>query len=275
MKNVIALILVATLTSGCVAMTRTPPESVVSRLKVIAIVPVEAPPLLLHPDTEADRANMAKLGLTSPEGGSSGTAYLTLPIFCPLCVATSLPLSIAISSIPRPSDTVVMTREQPPQWMPTAGLARIAARLLQRPGSRETFVADGYALLPIADRSVNVFLENWMAPVRRWYNSDEFILEYSQPTPPQSDATLEIGILNYEYFSDILLMQVMVKLSDPTTKRVLGRARNWVTSRGKSLAEMLQDQGQPLRRLIETNGEASLAECLKNLGLLPHSTLPE
>ena len=101
------------------------------------------------------------------------------------------------------------------------------------------------------------------------------MLDYTQLGAPRADAILEVGVSNYEYGDPIapwgqrLVLQVMVKLSDPATKQVLGRARNGAWPRAKPLAEMLQDQGQPLRRLIETTGEALLTQCLKDLGLIP------
>ena len=119
-----------------------------------------------------------------------------------------------------------MTREQPPPWMPTAGLARLAAQLLQRAGTREAFVVAGYAQLPVEDRSVTGNMENWDGPVRPGT---------TRRCPlgvPRADAILEVGVSNYEFGDPIapvrprLVLQVHVKLSDPTTKQVLGRARN-------------------------------------------------
>ena len=43
MRRAIALILVAAMASGCVATHHSPPETVVSGLRAIAVVPIEAP----------------------------------------------------------------------------------------------------------------------------------------------------------------------------------------------------------------------------------------
>jgi hypothetical protein len=274
-RHMIAMLLVATMASGCVAIQRTPTETMVSGLRAVAIVPIEAPPLLLHPRTEADRAAVAAVGLAPPGPGGNPfpyAPYMPLTIFCPLCAAgfaIAMPVTLAASSTPRAREAATMTREQPPPWMPTAGLARIASQLLQRAGRPETFVVEGYAVLPIADRSVNEYLENWMAPVRRWYNAEVSMLDGAQLGAPQVDAILEVGVSNYEYIGSRLILQVMAKLSDPRTKQVLGRARNADSPKAESLALMLQDHGQPLRRLIETTGEALVIQCLKDLGLIP------
>jgi hypothetical protein len=269
MTRMIALMLVAMMASGCVATQRTPTETMLSGLRAIAIVPIEAPPLLVHPSTDADRAAVAAVGLASPGGPKGGGGYILLPILCPLCALVAMPLIYSASSTPREGETATITREQPPPWMPTAGLARLAAQLLQRAGTREAFVVEGYAQLPIEDRSVTGFMENWLAPVRRWYNAEVSMLDYTQLGAPRADAILEVGVSSYEYFGSRLILQVHVKLSDPTTKQVLGRARNGDWPKAKPLAELLQDQGQPLRRLIETTGEALLTQCLQDLGLIP------
>ena len=277
MRHIIALmLLVAVVASGCVAIQRTPTETTVSGLRAIAIVPVEAPPLFLESWTEADRAAVAAAGLALPArqdiGGLYSGWYLLFGAFCgPLCGMVG---EFYASSRPRAGETATMTRAEPPPWMLTAGLARTAAQLLQRAGTREAFVVEGYVQLPIEHRSVNVKqgiveMENWMAPIRRWYNSEVPIIDYTQLGAPRADVILEVGVLGYGYQIIRLLLQVVVKLSDPTTKQVLGRARNLSMTKAEPLAQMLQDQGQPLRRLIETTGEALLTQCLKDLGLIP------
>ena len=39
---------------------------------------------------------------------------------------------------------------------------------------------------------------------------------------------LEVGIVDYQDFGSDVPLQVMVRLVDPVTKQVLGKARNWV-----------------------------------------------
>jgi hypothetical protein len=267
MRRAIALILVVAMAWGCVATQRRPPATAVGGLRTIVVVPVEAPPLLLHPKTDADRAAIAAAGLASPGPGTGiDPGYLVLlPLFG---VAGTALIYGASSSTPRAGEVITIVSESPP-WMPTTGLARIAASALQKEGARKAFVVDGYAQLPVADRSVNVFLENWMAAERRWYNADVSMLDYTQLGVSRPDAIVEVGVVNYEYYADRLVLSVNVKLIDPTTKQVWGRARNFDWPKGEPLPAMLQDHGQPLRRLIETTGEVLLIKCLKDLGLIP------
>ncbi len=199
--------------------------------------------------------------------GCDGGRAAAVVVLLPLVVGTVFIYGVS-SSTPRAGESLTMVSDSTP-WMPTTGLARIAAQALQKEGARGAFVVNGYAQLPVGDRSVNVFLENWMAAERRWYNADVSMLDYTQLRVSRADAILEVGVSNYEYSADRLLLQVTVKLIDPTTKQVLGRARNFDWPKGEPLAAMLQDHGQPLRRLIETTGEVLLTKCLKDLGLIP------
>ena len=257
--------------SGCVAPQRMVPQDTVAKLHTIAVVSIEAPPLLVHTSNEVEHATVSAVGLIPPgPGGSMGIGYIPLPIYCPLCPIVQLSLYFAVSSAPRTGERVVVTRDPPPPWMLTSGLSESAVRHLGRAGTREAFIMHGYGQLPVKDRSVNNFLENWMAPIRRWYNAEESPLDYAVAGTPHADAILEVGVSNYEYaLGDHLFLQVMVKLIDPVTKRVIANTRNAAHPQGLPLAKMLSDQAGPLRRLVETTGESLLVQCLLDLGLVP------
>ncbi len=53
-------------------------------------------------------------------------------------------------------------------------------------------------------------MENWLAPIRAWYNGDISPFDYREFAEQGIDAVLEIGVLNYELVGgDHLLVQVM------------------------------------------------------------------
>lgn len=272
MKRMVLPVVAAVFVSGCVTTQRVPPATVVSTLRTFVVVPIEAPPLLVHPKTDADRAAMSTAGLTSPGNTGGGAAFV--PILSPNPVANAVfatigLLSVIGSSTPSKGDSLILTKEPPAPWMPTASLAVTAAHSLQTPNQRSASVIEGYAQLPIVDRSVNNLMENWYAPVRRWYNADVSTLDYTQASTAQADAVLEVGVINYEYASNRLLLQVMIKLVDPKTQKVIARAREFTMPKGKDLAEMLQNQGQPLRDMVFPAADAMLTKCLQDIALIP------
>ena len=87
---------------------------------------------------------------------------------------------------------------------------------------------------------------------------------------PASDAILQVGVLNYEYFDERLLLQVMVKVIDTKTGRVVGRAHEHSGTKGGSVAVMMRDQGSPMRDLVDASGASLLSRCLQDLGLASH-----
>jgi hypothetical protein len=265
---------VAMMLCGCVSTQQTLSNTAAVQYRAIVVVPVEAPPLLVHPGSDADRTAIKAAYITVPEGG--GGAFVPLMLMPnPLAAVggTAFLASLAVSSFPREGESLVLTSAKPSPWMPTAMLAGTAAQLLQASGAHSASVIQGYAQLPITDRSVNVMMENWYAPIRRWYNSGVSMADYGQ-LPAGTDAVVEIGIINYEYFSNRLLLQVMVKVVDPKTQRIVARSREGKAPKGSALAAMLANQGQPMRDLINSTANAMLSKCLEDVGLVPRSHLP-
>jgi hypothetical protein len=154
-------------------------------------------------------------------------------------------------------------------WVPSVEYARTAVVVLQQRGFRGARMIDAYVRLPIADRSVTWHLENWMAPIRRWYNAGVSNVDYASIGSAQADVILEVGVSNYEYAFERLILQVWVKLVDPDTGQVLGRARNFEQSAAQPLAPLLQSDAEGMKRLVVEVGNRLLARCLDDVGLTP------
>ena len=130
-------------------------------------------------------------------------------------------------------------------WMPTVGLAGETATQLRVGGGVDVEVVDGYlALLRIADRSRTQLMENWLGPIRDWYNENKSSYGYVKLPNKNVDAVLEVGIANYEIVFDGLVVQVMSKLIDPATGRVLGRSRNYSYVDTPPMENLFDDEGQ-------------------------------
>lgn len=254
--------------SGCVASNQRASDRVVRNLQTIAVVAVEAPPIFVHPADETDRQALDAAGMKAPPSAADPWALrLNLPYTPGFIVGAAIDISsYARSSAPRAGETLTMTNDEPSRWMPTVYLAIRATQQLRESDHRRAFVVEGYAELPAIDRTREVPLEDWLAVVRRWYNSDQAMLDPSALTK-LPDAILQVGVLNYEYFDERLMLQVMVKLIDTESGRVLARAREHSTSKGNSVVMMMRDEGSPLRDLVDSSGSSLLARCLQDLGL--------
>ena len=66
-------------------------------------------------------------------------------------------------------------------------------------------------------------------------------------------------------------MQVFLKLIDPNTKRVLGRARHFSNQRIRSVEELFAREVGPFKELFSDTGRDLVAKGLQDLGLVPES----
>lgn len=292
MRNWIPALLMGVLMSGCVASQVVPKESAVRSMRIISVVPVESPPLLLQPNTEEDRkaiiammksaADLTAAGAPGLSGPGASLAQSAVPLMLAppeglrsgasvvAAIGGMLMLLEAASSGKEvPGEVGAVVKGYPSQtWVPSVEYAKTAVLVLQKKGSLDVQMIDGYARLPIADRSITWHLENWMAPIRRWYNSDVSTVDYASDNPAKADVILEVGVLNYEYAFDRLILQVWVKLIDPRARQVLGRARSFEQSPAEPLAPLLQNDAEGMKRLVLETGNRLVTQCLAEVGLV-------
>jgi hypothetical protein len=256
--------------AGCVAGQQRAAGGTVGGLRTIAIVAIEPPPILVHPETEADRQALSAAGLSPPANGKAPwTLKLNLLFPGPgLLLGSAIDVaSYAHSSTPRTGEVFVLT-QAPAPWVPTRKLAAQAGELIAGNSQRKTFVVDGYAQLPMAGQAANGTLET-LPVARRWYNSDASMLDRDSELRALADAILEVGVLNYEYYEHRLVLQVAVKLVDSANGKVIARAREFANPKGQSLVGMLQNQGAAMRELVDAAGQALLLKCLRDIELAP------
>lgn len=285
MKPAVKFLLAAVILNGCVAPSIKPSPDQIADIQKIAIVAIESPPL---------SAPLSALSLPTSAGQSrmpmSGTVLVLSPSYSPaLRSSPILPYRARVaamfavygililveggafdagSSLPAiPLDEVLKRSDA---WMPTVGLAGETATQLRVGGGVDVEVVDGYlALLRIADRSRTYFMENWLAPIRAWYNENKSSYSYVKLPNKNVDAVLEVGIANYEIVIDGLVVQVMSKLIDPATGRVLGRSRNYSYVDTPPMENLFDDEGQIYKEFFARVTRDLIAANLKELGLLP------
>ena len=77
---------------------------------------------------------------------------------------------------------------------------------------------DGYIKPPLGTDQSRGHMENWQGPIRRSYNSEMSTVDYTVIGPDLPDVVPEIGILDYSYFNEKLVLEVSVRLVYPRTK---------------------------------------------------------
>lgn len=291
MKLSILAILLCVFMSGCVSSQIMPTQSALSSIRTIAVVPIEVMPLILHPDNEDDRkaidavarsSNSPDLARARSVNGpaaplsESAAPLINAPIksirtgasILAIVGGTAKLVEAASAGQELPGETAVIEMGQPSEiWTPSVEYAKTVGKTLREKGSREIHTIHGYIKLPIADRSITWHMEHWLGPTRRLYNGETSTVDYTTIGPNRDDAILEVGVLNYEYYSERLLLQVFVRLIDARTKQVLGRARNFSTSKTGPLAPLIENDAGGMKRLILETGNRLLGKCLSEIGL--------
>jgi hypothetical protein len=292
MRRWIPAVLLCISISGCISLQIIPRENTLSSIRTISIVPIEGRPLVLHPETKDDKmaldtlmrsTNSLEVSLSKAAPGVSGSIFPLFPLFFKgdlAVIGVGIGATVVISTTAMlvyaavvgreiPGETAVIETSQPSETlMPSNEYARMALAALQQEGSRDVRMIDGYIKLPIRDRSITWHMENWQGPIRRSYNSEMSTVDYTVIGPDLPDVVPEIGILDYSYFNEKLVLEVSVRLVDPRTQKVIGRVRSRSSSEAGPLTPLLLDNGKGMKWFVLEKGNRLLAQCLTEIGLI-------
>lgn len=256
--SIMAVLAAVVLLAGCVGAKIVPAEVELRSVRRIDIVSMEMPPLAIGqayaatgPASIVHYLPRYNIGLARSVGVLSGIVVL---------------LDLAADSHRRPDYPPPVADDE--TWQLSAELARRLAARLSADG-RQALVLPGMQPIPgVVDRGRTVFMENWMAPIRSWYNDDTPSLRYVDRGHPGAGLVLEVGVSNYEVFANKLLLQVHLKLIDPASGRLLGRARASNFTGLPPMDRAFADDAALFRQSAVRAGETLLQECLRALGLL-------
>lgn len=254
-----AALFAAWVASACVGGPLRPDAETVSRARGIHLVPMEAPPL------QVDAAYAA-----------SGPASLVhyLPRYT-LGMARSVGILQGVAVLIELSSASHVQAPHPPQvqpleaWLPAVELTREAARQLAAAGKAATMAAGVQPLPGMQDRGRTSLMENWLAPVRSWYNDETPSTRYAELGARQVDAVVEVGISNYEVHAGGLLLQVHLKLIDPASGRLLARARASSFTPLPPMDEVFASDARELKAAVLRQGKPLITTCLQEIGMVP------
>jgi hypothetical protein len=154
-------------------------------------------------------------------------------------------------------------------WHLSVELSREASRLMTAAGKTPILSLEAHPIPGIKDRGRTVFMENWMAPIRVWYNDELPSSRYGELTVNGVEEVVEVGISNYEIFSGKLLLQVHVKLIEATSGQLLGRARASSFTELPSMDEAFAADAKLFKESASRAGTQLLVTCLRELGIAP------
>jgi len=280
MQRSLSVLVLAALCTGCTAMPRTPDHTVLRSLRTIAVIPLAAGTPTY---SFTDHAHFAE-----PIGFVAGAAVRGAVLY-PVLAAVVAAQAAAI-----PEDALTLAREpQGDGGRLTGALARAAAETLQAHGARTAYLVDGYLRLPVAGTATSPADVEFEVHtrLRRWYDEDVARVDYSGLSTEGIDAILEVGVPaalgefrsdevdrlfglggqeGYHFHDGLLTLVVQVRLVNPTTKAVLGRATHQVRRRvfyGQAIPASVY-KGLQLDNVVKETGREATLECLKDLGLI-------
>jgi hypothetical protein len=296
MKKLYSALLILSLSSGCVRMQIKPPVETSGKLQTIAVVPMEAPPLEFFPFGEGDASSvhdlMSDLQALNPDkkipigmrpnslqdlvaankiqiGGGRGQVII-FGISMMMDLMNMKDLLVALQEAPAIAKSMESTLGHEEAWIPTTVLSQEVVGQITLEGKSAVILEENIQEIPgITNRGRTISLENWMAPIRAWYNQDISSFDYQSYRERKVDAVLEVGLSNYTLGGTFMLLQVMMKLIDPMTGQVLGRSRNVGFVEIKKTDKLFIDNGLPFKELFAATGKKPVIEDLKYLGLLP------
>lgn len=259
--------------TGCMADRITLPHSVLTGLDTIWIVAVEPPPLEVIPDFLENRMpayrhfnNMAlpqfpdKNIYRNPGGiligGLAGHEDVVER------VDTSKP-----SQAPGPSTHLQSLVAQPGHWMPTLALSDEAMSKLNSNDIKAVKSTSFMPLLNVAGSRAPEF-SGWRGKIERWYRQDTSLVNYNRQDIGLADAVLEIGIGRYHIFEGQIALQVLIKLIDPGTGKVIARTYEETSSYQAPALTLLAHEGILFKTFIRKMGARLLDHCFQEIGLM-------
>ena len=252
-------LLLASLTFGCWAPAIEPDADALKRIHVILLVPVESPPLEVQPDLLAQR---------EPAYRHYQNMALDFPAQT-LVYRTTGGITIAgkISRDTLNNAEVTSARfdgDRERSWTPSQALALQAKTLLADENFHGVLSKTVYRL-PLTDSERGPGLQRWRDAIQTWYGQDQTLADHRRDG--RFDSVLELGVGGYRIFEGQLSLQVLLKLVDPVSRRVLARARDEGFIVDDAAAASLMEDGKAFKQRIADLSVPLIRKALREIGL--------
>jgi hypothetical protein len=252
------LLVITVLLVGCVTGGSTLDQSKAASLTHVHIVPIEGPPLS---GMGLSRANLSGAELVA--GGTTVGSNALLVVGSVLMIAALPEANVSSAAASQRFESLLDKDEI---WEPTVELAQEATRQLESASNYAVSADSEIKPLPgVEQREATFFMENWMAPIRAYYNTDRSPFSYSDQI--NSGVVLEVGLSNYEMSADYFLIQVMMKVVDPETGMVIANARKFSNTRFHDLDSLFEEDAAAYKQLFREITAELVQECIDKLGL--------
>lgn len=267
MKKQLALLVVLVIVSGCVGTKVVAPQDRLNKIKKIAVVPMESPPLEIPPFVSTDSlfASSAIMA-TVPVASIQNTGRIGVIVFGIFMLAQLPEANKRSAEVAESFDAILDSGEA---WIPTVVFAREAANQITAQ-KKYNVVIQGVQKFPeIKNRDRTWYGHNWGPSIVSWYNQTQSLFDYGLLRNQGCDAVLEVGISTYVYIETHIGLQVMVRLIDLETGQLLGRSRAYKVPKIENGEQLLANKGKRFKDLFGALGAQLVNENLQSIGLIP------
>ncbi|WP_445371095.1 hypothetical protein ACH518_18145 [Methylomonas sp. HW2-6] len=249
------------LLAACAASPTKPVAFQTSQIQSLLIVPVAAPPLEVIPDLLEQR----DAAYRHTQNMAMGVALDRQNYQTAGGIVVAGMLSNAADDVDAMIDALPPTaaggRAAQTPWTPEKSAAEALQGLLAQSNRGAELSRDGYRLAATDDAS----LPQWRRAIQAWYAQDLSQTNYA--SRGQYDAVIELGVGRYRIFEGQTSLQLMLKLIDPASGRVLARAHSESFRVDDGALASLQHDGKAFRQLIAEMAVPLLRQSLGDLGL--------
>ena len=251
---------------GCLSAAIAPTAEQLTGVKSVLVLPVEPPPLLGPPyvmksaGLDVIRGVQPLMSVPVPQIAAganvlaAGGGILTL-------------VELATTGKPTGEPHKLVELDKATERWATVILRDEAAIQLRASGALPSVsVGTRYRQLDVRDRSYTWHMENWYKPIRAWYNDEAADLVYADVTV-DTDAVLEVGLLNFEVAGPRLIVRVMMRFLAPKTGRLIGRAEKASITKLADIRAVVT-QSERFRETFASITRPLVTACLGNLRLI-------
>jgi hypothetical protein len=259
--RILVICLALSALAGCVGPQIQPNPEGLSRVRNIEFVPMETPPLIIKRPYSGPIA-----GSLEDMGGIGYVLMHSSPVFMLMLLVDGS------GNVLHQSEVLQLGYPAPVEmWIPTVEFAREASRLVTATGKASTVSAEVQPIPGVQDRRRNLMLENWLGPIRNWYNDESTSSKYAALAVKGVDLVAEVGISNYEGSFDgrTFLLQVVVKLIDPRSGQLVGRARAFSSTDFMAMDKAVDNDAKRFKDFVLQAGNQLVLTCLRELRLVP------
>jgi len=230
------------------------------RFDSVLIVPVAAPPLEVIPDLLEQRDAAYRHTQNMAMGVTLATQrYRTAGgVIVAGMVDNQADAQATLDALP---PTAAGAAASESVWTPALTAGEKLAGLLAAENRKAVLSREEYRL-PIAD---DASLQQWHRAVQSWYGLDTSAANYADRG--RYDAVLELAVGRYRIFEGQTSLQLMLKLIDPASGRVLARTHSESFRVDDGALASLEQDGNAFRKLIANMAVPLLRQSLGDLGL--------